>query len=198
MKNSRFQYTYRKSASKQHRQVGDILRSSSFFKNYQIYQEYPVNRINPEYTSSREHFDWVVLELKLVIEVHGIQHTVGTDFSGKLTPEETEEQFQALQMRDKDKEKAAIKAGYTYIAIPYNIEITEQYIIEQYQKLYNTLPTSTSDKSARDWSSVYQVAKDRYITSGKYQRDKEKARELRKLWYSKVKELKKSGHGRTG
>ena len=60
MKRTRFQHQYRKNASKLHKEVGDILRDSKILGHQEIYQEYPVNRVNKHYRNSSHHFDWVV------------------------------------------------------------------------------------------------------------------------------------------
>ena len=80
MKTRRFKKEYRKSSSALHREMGECLRNSAIFKNYQIYQEYPVSLINKSFINKRCHFDWVIPDLYLVIELHGKQHEIPTDF----------------------------------------------------------------------------------------------------------------------
>lgn len=136
MKSSRFQFEYRATASKRHRQVGEIFRSHPYFINYISYQEYPVNKVDPNYLSGREHFDWVVPQLKLVCEVHGEQHYGPTCFGG-ISQQEAVDAFNALRIRDRAKENAAVSAGWTYISISPDIVITAEWIIDQYQQCFN-------------------------------------------------------------
>ena len=139
MKHKRFQYQYRQSASNLHQKVGNILRTSNLFKTKRIYQEYPCHLINSSISNNRLRYDWVVLDLHLIIECHGLQHYQQTDFSGKLTEEQTKNQFNKLQNRDSLKKIKAIEAGYTYIEIPYSDKdiITEDYIFNLYQDNFN-------------------------------------------------------------
>ena len=67
---------YRKNASELHRAIGNILLSKEGpFSLYKIHQEYPVHKINPNFKSKRHKFDWVILDLSVVIEGHGQQHS---------------------------------------------------------------------------------------------------------------------------
>jgi hypothetical protein len=138
MKSSRFQWAYRESASSLHRAVGETLRNSTMFSNYQIYQEYPVNRVSPDYPESSHHFDWVVMDVFVVIECHGKQHYEAVDFSGKAEDGGIGA-LQSTRRRDNKKKQAAIEAGFTYIEIPYTDEklITEEYIWGLYQENLN-------------------------------------------------------------
>lgn len=140
MKINRLKFEYRKSASKLHKEVGECLRNSPLFQNYKIYQEYPVNLINTKYPESSHHFDWVILDLFIVIEVHGKQHYEATDFSGKAEDAGISE-YHALKVRDQQKKLAAIEAGWTYIEIPYTDKgkITDSYIIDLYNSNKNTM-----------------------------------------------------------
>ncbi len=189
MKTSRFQYKYRKTASKRHREVGELLRNSPVFNGYEIYQEYPVNKVNPNYHTGREHFDWVVRGLDLVIEVHGRQHEEPVCFGGK-SMEEAIEEFNAQRRRDRTKADAAVAAGFTYIAIPDSVEITEEYIMLEFQKNFNPNSQETSKPALIDWSSKYQKAKERYKNSDRYQQDKDRAKLIRQERYKRFKEWK--------
>ena len=73
--------------------------------------------INPTYKSNRERFDWAILELKVIIEVHGQQHYKQSTFGGD--PLKAEKRFKEQQERDKLKEQAAREAGWGYLAIPW-------------------------------------------------------------------------------
>ncbi len=181
MKNSRFQYKYRKTASKAHRATGEILRTSETFKNFESYQEYPVNRVNPDYESGREHFDWVVPGMKLVIEVMGKQHFSIATFGG-ISKEEAAENLHATQYRDRKKENAAIVAGWTYITIPYTIEPTEEYILEQYKLNFNSLKPMKKEST---FNSNYAKVKDKLKLYRKEQYQRYKKLRKEKLCSSK-------------
>src|ERR1700674_5832261 len=106
-KRARFAFRYRKSTSKFHKKVGEILRDSPIFKNFKLYQEYPVTWINPQMTSlARCHYDWVLLDLKVVIEVHGQQHFQQTRFGG-ISEDEAQQRFEEQTQRDYAKQLAA-------------------------------------------------------------------------------------------
>lgn len=121
MKSSRFKFEFRESASKLHRTVGETLRG--MFPTFRIYQEYPVNRINTEYKYSSHHFDWVIFELKLIVECHGEQHDSICNF-GNTDSLVGSENLAANRRRDQWKMDAAVSAGWTYIVVPwYDISI---------------------------------------------------------------------------
>ena len=132
MKSKRLQFEYRSNASSLHRAVGDYLRSSDLFKFHKIFQEYPVNLINEGYENSRHRFDWVITDLKIVIEVHGEQHTKICRW-GNIDHDEAFDQFVDGKTRDSAKKQAAIEAGFTYIEIPYNEirDICDDYIVQK-------------------------------------------------------------------
>lgn len=122
MKNSRFQFEYRKNASKLHRKLGDLLRQDEIFCHHDIYQEYPVNKINKNYHNGSHKFDWAIPKLALVFECHGKQHYEATSFGGDV--EDSISNFNDIKYRDKTKKLAAMDAGYTYVEIPYTEEKT--------------------------------------------------------------------------
>lgn len=113
MKSHRLVTCYRKNASKYHRLVGKFLFSGPF-KNNKIYQEYPVNRINSEFPSGREKFDWVICDLQVVIECHGEFHTTPFPWGNR---DKAEQALKDQQKRDKLKKAAAVQAGWSYIAL---------------------------------------------------------------------------------
>jgi hypothetical protein len=124
--------------SKLHSKVGDILKESTLFKGYKIYQEYPVKKIFPDYPSFKHRFDWVIMDIFLVIECHGIQHYQPTNF-GNTDAAKSIGNFQDQRSRDRSKMQAALDAGFTYIEIPYSdySKITEDYIWDKYQTSFN-------------------------------------------------------------
>jgi len=119
LKTKRFKYSPSSSASYPHKKVGEFLRASSY-KNYRIYQEYPVNKINPSFRDGRCKFDWVILDLRVVIEVMGAQHYKPTYWSKSTTQEEAETRYQEIIYRDGIKKKAAEEIGFVYIVIDAN------------------------------------------------------------------------------
>lgn len=208
MKNSRFKFEYRKNASKLHRTVGDILRDSSTFNNYEIYQEYPVNRINENYPHASHHFDWAIPKLNIVIECHGVQHYKVVRFGG--TAEEAITAFKETQRRDKLKKEAAQLAGFAYVEIPYYLEkkVTEAQILELFDKAKEE--TKVYLEIHKEEIEAYEKAKvqvlveelaerkkqyernlyEEYKCSKQYQQQLRKAREYRQKRYRKLKELK--------
>jgi hypothetical protein len=178
MKRSRFQYEYRKSASSLHKKVGDCLRGSPLFDKYQIYQEYPVTRINPEYQDTSHHFDWVIPDLFLVIEVHGEQHRTPTDFSGKQEDGGILE-FHRLIARDTAKRMACVEAGWTYIELwPEDVRtLTDQQLFDAYnankkEDRINEFvePIQTEEQAARHRDTL---ARAREYRKASYQRAKQ-------------------------
>ncbi len=118
MKNKRFQYAFRQHASKLHKKLGEILRMPPF-NGFKVYQEYPVERILASFPNGRCKFDWVIQDLKIVIECHGEFHYKPIKIDHSMTDEEVARAFRELQERDELKKQAALDAGYTYLVIPY-------------------------------------------------------------------------------
>lgn len=167
----RFKHEYRSNSSKLHKKAGDALRAHPLLKHYKIYQEYPVNRINPNFPGGKCKFDFVILDLCVVIEIMGQQHTTRIPH---FHP--TEEAFQAQLKRDKDKKEAAEGAGYTYIAVRYDESLDTDLLIDLAIK--NDAPVEKKKKS-----------------SGMTQDQKEKARLVRQQIYQSKKEyFKKLKH----
>ena len=170
MKQRRFRRSYRQTASALHRVVGRALRfEGGPFESHKIYQEYPVDKIDVTFSNSRRKFDWVVLDLKLVIECHGRQHYEDVPHFGVS--------YQDQAVIDCQKQFAAITAGFTYIVVPYYEQgfVTPEYLWDKYQEYYNDTPPP---KVAKKQESEYDIQK------------KEKAREYRKARYQKLKRLK--------
>ena len=198
MKVKRFKYGYRKTSSALHKKVGDCLRASAL-SGFQILQEYPVNKVNPSFSSGREKFDWVILDLHIVIEVHGEQHFHPVTFGG-ISEREAALRFQEQVKRDLAKCTAAVDAGWTYLFIPYTDKdkVSEVYILDligrnsNNEKLIEPTRTSTVD-----YKKLYQEKRDRDISSGRAILTRERARlasrEQRarsKAWATKRKEGK--------
>lgn len=177
MKSRRFQYEYRKSASKLHKAVGEALRSYSLFSGYRSYQEYPVNKVNPSYESGREHFDWVIPDLHLVIECHGEQHYTPVAFDGDQTA--AIDRFNRTQELDDQKKNAAINAGYVYMVVKYDElkQITGELLWDRYTSILEAGRALLRSLTPKNKSKMYY--------------DKEKAREYRKAKYQRFKEWKR-------
>lgn len=193
MKNRRFKYEYRENSSSLHKKVGNILRKSDIFKGFSIYQEYPVSRINSDYQSNREKFDWVVLELKIVIECHGRQHYEVIDFSG-----EAEDggygAFQAQKRRDRKKKNAALDAGFTYIEIPYYDEkkLDDKYIWSCFKANENTEKPIVEAKPQKPKNTVsFADQWKKYRESKFYREQLEKKKEIERSRYRKSKKKKR-------
>ena len=120
MKLSKTIHQTAKNASKLHKRIGELLTcDESMFKYYDVRQEYRVSEINPSFNSNREKFDYIILQLKLVIEIHGLQHKKPCCFGG-ITIEEATRRFQKQIERDRLKKQAALDAGWSYLVIWYN------------------------------------------------------------------------------
>lgn len=105
-----------------HNIVRDIFLTDSFFKLLKCYQEVPVIDLIPSYEDSRHRFDWYILELNTIIELHGQQHYKPTNFTSGISYNQTMSTFLAMQRRDKAKKTAAQEAGFIYVEIPYNLK----------------------------------------------------------------------------
>ena len=116
MKSKRLQYKYRDNASKLHKAVGNRLHNvKGLWSQYKIYQEYPVNKINKKWSSGRHKFDWVILDLKLVIECHGEQHFKPVAFDGDEFA--AKQRFILTVETDRLKKQAAEEIGFSYVTI---------------------------------------------------------------------------------
>ena len=175
-KTSRFKYAYRSNASKLHKNVGEILRLHPLLKNFQSYQEYPVNKINPNFPNGKSKIDWVILDLRVCIEIQGQQHFSYIPFFHK-----THDDFLAGQKRDKEKKDAIEAAGYTYIAVKYDSELDVDKLIDI--AIANSIPVKAPSKP------VKAIKQESYRMTSE---QKEKAREIRKEQYKRMKEYMKN------
>lgn len=107
------------------------------FKGATLQQEVAVSSIFSDYSSNRERYDWVVPQLKVIIECHGIQHykfqTFGEDAEVALM------RWKAAKSRDARKKEVAIENGWTYMEIPYTDEkdIDSAYLLEKFNSSFN-------------------------------------------------------------
>jgi G:T-mismatch repair DNA endonuclease (very short patch repair protein) len=143
MKRSKLPNVFAKTASKQHKYIGRLLTSNPLFENYEVRQEYPVSWVNTAFPSNKEKFDWVILGLKVVIEVHGVQHYTAVPFGG-ITMEEARKNYRKQLERDIRKEKAAQDAGWAFVVVKYSEkEITQE---ELSSRISEALKGVTEDK----------------------------------------------------
>lgn len=83
---------------------------------------YKTNRLLP--------FDNEVVDLKLIIEVHGAQHYKLTGFHYELSSKydtTPEEELEYQQWKDQYKKEYALSHGYEYLEIPYTAEANDTY-----------------------------------------------------------------------
>lgn len=98
---------------------------------YEILHEHLCN-LNPRnpMTGSLLYYDNEISELKLIIEVNGLQHYEITGFTymtAEFYKTSPEEELEKYQYRDKIKKDFAIANGYSYLEIPYWLEKNEEY-----------------------------------------------------------------------
>lgn len=118
MKKSKLPQQLAKNASKMHKLVGKIL-ADDMFAHWEVRQEYPVNQVNKSFPSGREKFDWVILGLNVVVEVHGKQHYCPVCFGG-VEGDEAKRNFRKRIEKDWEKEQAAREAGWSYVVVKYD------------------------------------------------------------------------------
>jgi len=190
-KNKKIPAQLAKNASKLHRRVGDLLMDdSSPYKRYIIRQEVRVSDINPEFSSNRERFDWVILEpIRVVIEVMGIQHTKPARFGG-ISEEEARRIFKEQQERDEAKKQAAIDAGWGYIAISYkehNITIEDlvEYIKEAIKNRKDIHEVNIKEKPKQKIESTQKQWPKHKLKSKNKLKSKSFPRVKKKIWNPK-------------
>lgn len=207
MKSSRFRHSYRANASKLHKKVGDILRKSSSFGVQEIYQEYPVSRINTDYRDNSHHFDWVIPKLGMVIEAHGEGHYNPIAWDGDV--EKSIEAFHSLKRRDNAKKEACLQAGYIFVEVPYTLlkTLDETKLLELIEvgkaklELYNEehdmenrpRPQTATETFKEQKKKAAKAARKRYLASDSHQEQLRNARENRKEQYRRQKAIK-HGH----
>lgn len=156
MKRSKTPLHSAKNISKLHKHIGKLLTESKYLSNFEIRQEYPVSWVNKDFPSNRERFDWVVLGIKVCIEVMGVQHYMAIPFGG-ITMEEARRNFRKQLNRDILKEKAANDAGWAYITVKYTEhDITEE---ELHNRITEALKAVTENKEERRLHKIVTGAK---------------------------------------
>ncbi len=208
MKTSRFQFQYRENASKLHRTVGELLRSSESLGLQEIYQEYPVSRINTNYQNNSHHLDWAIPKLGIVFECHGKQHYTPVAFDGNV--DKAVADFRDLQRRDREKKEAVLAGDFTYVEIPYHLEksLDEAKLLELIQVGKEELAQYTKDHEGDRRLTPYNEVKEltevlkekqrtatkearkRHLASSQHQDQLAAAREYRQKQYRRLKEFK--------
>ena len=115
--------------SKLQRLVSEYIHNN--YSNYQLLHEQhcTLSPINPK-TGYHLYYDNEIFDLKLIIEVHGIQHYKITYFSklhAKTYNTTPEKSLIDLQERDLFKKNYALNNNYFYLEIPYWTEKDESY-----------------------------------------------------------------------
>ena len=152
-------------ASKLHKKTVDILRDpTNGFSGYKIMEEYPVKKLNPTFSSGRHKFDIVILDLQVVLELHGEAHYQVVDF-GSEGNEKALDNYYAGKYRDKIKAQACVDAGFTYVEIPYtDIDIIDKdYIWAKIKESYNySQPKIIETKQDKIKAEYNKRQRDRY------------------------------------
>lgn len=112
-------------SSERHLLTGKILKNS-IFKKYRIYEEVAVSDLVP-FKDNRKHIDWLIEDLRVVIEVNGEQHYKPCAIGGQ----NARNAFVKQVKRDVEVQLALENGGYTFIEIPYWDELTEEYLINK-------------------------------------------------------------------
>jgi len=141
MKTSKSPQQLAKNASKLHKRIGELLTcEDSPYKNYEIRQEYHVSKVNPDYKSNREKFDWVILGLNVVIEIMGEQHFSYVCFGG-VDIEEAKRNFLQRLRLDERKQTAAETALWAYVVVKYTEKkITLEELVVKISEALSTVP----------------------------------------------------------
>lgn len=118
MKKWKTQYKKIDNASKFHEELREIFATHSFFKLLHCYQEVNVKDLIPNYEYGNHHYDWYIEELNLIIELHGKQHYMMTNF-GNIGYDTAVKNFQDSKKRDSKKKKAAKENNFLFLEIDY-------------------------------------------------------------------------------
>jgi len=167
----------RRKKSKGHILIGELLS----FCNFKYAEEVPVSKINPNSTL-RGWFDWVILDLKCVIEVHGRQHYEAVDFSGK-DAEGAVMKYNEQKLQDAAKQRAAAEGGWGYLAIPYIAlkDLSEEDLFVMVKEAVDLIAAPCSE-----WQASLPPACEEYKEF-----QKQRAKKYRKEQYLRQKALKK-------
>lgn len=100
--------------------------------------------INPK-TNSPMPYDIEIIDLKLIIEVNGMQHYLVSKthvYDAKQRNTSPQQEFFDQQLRDIYKQKYAISNGYNYLIIPWWSQINDYYKILIDEKIYESINKS--------------------------------------------------------
>jgi len=172
---------YAKNASRLHKKIGEILTSHSPWKGFRSEQEVPVSTLFPSWAYGTERYDWVIYDLAVIIECHGIQHYKVQSFGEEAG--EALLAFQAQQSRDSKKEEIADLHNWTYIIIPYTDEKKLDAIF--LQELYN------ANKVSKQPIQPKAITPSRTKEETYRQQQLIKAREYRRKCYEQQRDYKK-------
>ena len=162
MKRAKKANAFAKSASKLHKHIGKLLTEEPLFSNYKIRQEYPVSWVNTNFPSNREKFDWVILGLNIVIEVHGIQHYMPVPFGG-ISMDEAKINFSKQLDRDIRKEKAANEAGWAFVIVKYTEkDITSEELKNRISKAMKEVTENKEDRRLHKCAAGAKRQKEKY------------------------------------
>lgn len=173
--------------SKLHLAALSAIQGSDIFRGQRVQEEVNVRDLFKDYTANNQHYDIVLPDLKCIIELHGKQHYVPTDFTGKDAGKALLE-FQLQVERDQDKREVAILAGWTYIEIPYTAEkdITPEYIYNKYIAA-QTHPVFTKEVCVALKQEILEPKPSRFRLN---EEQKQKVSQYRKEQYKRSKEFK--------
>lgn len=158
MKKTKLPKELTQNASKLHKHVGDLLQNIREFNGFEIRQEYPVKKVNPEFSSGREKFDWAILGAQIIIECHGEQHYRPVQFGG-IDLEEAKRNFAKQRQRDEEKQKAAVEAGWTYVVVSFKeLDISESELTDRVKEtLAASVIANTMEKM---WPKISEAARE--------------------------------------
>jgi glucan-binding YG repeat protein len=183
-------------ASRLHEEVGEFLRTSPLFKFQELHQEYSISKLNYFHPNPRLRYDWAIPNLLIVIECQGEQHYTPVQFGG-VDYEEALQDFQEGQVKDKEKEEAALLAGWTLIKVPYTAlgnvaQVFESYLAigEQEASKYTDIerPPEPQEDPRVEVARQYKEEKHRqFLKSPKHQEALQEAKRKRHERYQQHK-----------
>jgi len=177
MKTSKLPTQLAKNASKLHKHIGKLL--VELFPHNIVRQEYPVSKVNPSFKSNREKFDWVVLGINVVVEVHGQQHYKPVCFGG-ITIDEAKIIFRKRQEVDWEKQEAAFKAGWAYLVVKYTeTKLSAEGLLSRVSEAIEESKTAEEIKSARPKAKIQSRGFQKHEGKYKWPKRKIQTRKLR-------------------
>ena len=120
---------YAHNASKLHKAIGELL-GQSIFTHMVVFQEYPVEMINPDCPNSRMKVDWYIKTLNIAIEVQGQHHFDPVQYGGQ-SEDKANNNFVNQVHRDVDKSKYLEAVGCPIIEVHYSQKLSLEWLIER-------------------------------------------------------------------